>query len=288
ESAHPEIAARLWLGLANLHFGKQSHDCAERALGLYQSIGDGRRAAWALLKLGQSLVPMGRLEEASEMAERAIAGMREHGDRAGTAACLRLQVLIHQNRGDVAAARELSGQALALYTALGNESGVSLVRRVQAELEFADGRPDVALRFATEALEISTRSKDSTSKAVGLNNAAAYRIALGDLDGAREAAREGLRWARRIQEPLLIAWSVQHLALVGALHEDARGAARLIGYVDAQYEKLRSSREPTEKWGYQKLMVALRERLNDAEIERLAAEGAAWSEERAVEEALKV
>ena len=72
------------------------------------------------------------------------------------------------------------------------------------------------------------------------------------------------------------------------MHEDARGAARLIGYVDAQYEKLRSSREPTEKWGYQKLMVALRERLNDAEIERLAAEGAAWSEERAVEEALKV
>jgi len=288
ESAHPEIAARLWLGLANLHFGKKSYDCAERALELYQSVGDGRRAAWAQLRLGQSLVPMGRLEEASEMAQRAITGMRDHGDRAGTAACLRLQVLIHQNRGDIAAARELSAQALALYTALGNESGVSLVRRIQAELEFADGCPDVALRFAIEALEISMRSKDSLGKAVGHNNAAAYRIALGDMDGAREAAREGLRWARRMQESLLIAWSVQHLALIGALHDDARDAARLIGYVDAQYEVLRSSREPTEKWGYQKLMVTLRERLGDAEIERLAAEGAAWSEDRAIEEALSV
>jgi hypothetical protein len=35
-------------------------------------------------------------------------------------------------------------------------------------------------------------------------------------------------------------------------------------------------------------MAALREQLNAAVIEELAAEGAAWSEDRAVEEALKV
>ena len=35
-------------------------------------------------------------------------------------------------------------------------------------------------------------------------------------------------------------------------------------------------------------MAALREQLSDAEIEKLAAEGAAWSEDQAVEEALKV
>jgi hypothetical protein len=35
-------------------------------------------------------------------------------------------------------------------------------------------------------------------------------------------------------------------------------------------------------------MAALREALSEDEIEKLAAEGAAWSEDRAVEEALKV
>jgi len=254
---------------------------------LYQAIGDARRAAWALLRLGESLVPMGRLEEANEIAERALAAMREHGDNAGKAASLRLQVLIHQNLGDVAAARELSAQALAAYTTLGNESGMSFVHRIQAELEFADGRPDEALRLGNKALEISMRSKNAMSKAVGHNNTAAYRIALGDLAGAREAAREGLRWAQRIQESLLVDWSVQHLALLGALNGGMHEAARLIGYVNAQYNQLGLAREPTEKWGQETLMAALREQLSDFDVEKLAAEGAAWSEDQAVAAALK-
>ena len=53
-------------------------------------------------------------------------------------------------------------------------------------------------------------------------------------------------------------------------------------------KELGNEREATEKWGYEKLMAALREHLSDAEMEKLAAEGAAWSEDQAVEEALKV
>jgi len=47
-------------------------------------------------------------------------------------------------------------------------------------------------------------------------------------------------------------------------------------------------REPTEQWGYDKLTAALHETLSANEIATLGAEGAAWSEDRAVEEALKV
>ncbi len=65
-------------------------------------------------------------------------------------------------------------------------------------------------------------------------------------------------------------------------------AARLLGYVDVQFKELGVTREPTEKWGYEKLMASLREQLSDAEIQKLAPEGAAWSEDQAVEEALKV
>ena len=53
-------------------------------------------------------------------------------------------------------------------------------------------------------------------------------------------------------------------------------------------KELGYEREATEKWGYEKLMAALREQLSEAEIEKLAAEGAAWSEDQAVDEALKV
>jgi hypothetical protein len=120
------------------------------------------------------------------------------------------------------------------------------------------------------------------------NNIAAYRVAAGDLDGAREAACKGLRLAQQAQQALYIAIALQHLALLLALRGEDNDAAKLIGYVNVQYKELGSEREATEKWGYEKLMAALHEQLSDAQIEKLAAEGAAWSEDQAVEEALKV
>jgi hypothetical protein len=66
-----------------------------------------------------------------------------------------------------------------------------------------------------------------------------------------------------------------------------RGWAQLLGYVDAQYTALGMQREPTEQWGCDKLMAALRETLSADEITQLAAEGAEWSEDQAVDEALK-
>jgi hypothetical protein len=75
--------------------------------------------------------------------------------------------------------------------------------------------------------------------------------------------------------------------LIG-LGGDARRAARLLGYVDSQFAALGMWREPTEQHGYDKLTAALSEALSTDEIATLAAEGAAWSEDRAVEEALKV
>jgi hypothetical protein len=62
----------------------------------------------------------------------------------------------------------------------------------------------------------------------------------------------------------------------------------LLGYADGQYAALRMQRETTEQWGYDKLSVALRETLSADEIAQLAADGATWSEDQAVAEALTV
>jgi predicted ATPase/DNA-binding CsgD family transcriptional regulator len=288
ESAHPQVAARLWLALSNLSSGNREHDCAERARALYESVGDDYGQACALNALGYSLFRMGRRGEASEAIARALAAMRELEDKAGVADCLNAQSIIQTPSGDVAAARDSYAQALAAYKALGNESGTAVVLRNLAELEFGDGRVAEAMRFVGEALEIHVRGKNAFNLATTYNNIAAYRIALQDLGGAGEAARQGLRWARQAQYALQIAIALQHLALVGALREETLTAVRLIGYVNTQFKELAYEREDTEKWSYDKLMAALREHLSDAEIEKLAAEGAAWSEDQAVEEALKV
>jgi len=288
ESEHPQVVARLWRALAVLSSGKPKHDCAERALALYESVGDGHGAAVALLELGFGLYQMGRLEESSEAYARALPALRKFRDKRGEAYCLNRQAFIHWYRGEIIPGRELYAQALEAFKALRDEVGTALVLGNLAELEFADGHVEQARRLGNESLDIFARGKNAMNLASDYNNGAAYGIALGDVDRAREGAREGLRWARQAQWALGIATALQHFALLEALRVNVHGAARLIGYVDAQYKELEYEREVTEKWGYEKLMATLREHLSEAEIEKLTAEGEAWSEDRAVEEALKI
>jgi predicted ATPase/class 3 adenylate cyclase len=288
ETAHPQVAARLWLTLARFSDGERKHDCAQQAFTLYHSLGDNRRAAWALLSTGHSLYQMGRREGATEAVARALAMMRECGDKSGVAACLGQQASIQGSGGDISAARESYAQALEIYKPLGDEAGIALMLQNLAEDEFAAGQVEQALRLAGEALEIDSRGKGAKRLASCYDNITAYRIALGDVDGARETAREGLRWARQAQSALSIAIGLQHIALLLALRREVNKAAQLIGYVNAQYKELEYEREPTERWSYEKLRSALGEHLSEAEIQKLAAEGAAWSEDRAADEALKV
>ena len=288
ESMHPQLAARLWRALSGLSSGKRAHDCAQNALALFQSGSDEKGQAWALHSLAYGLFQTGRLEEAGEVSARALAAMRTLGEKPGVAYCLNMQAAIRWNCGDVVEARELHAQALAAFKALGNEAGAAGVLANLAELEFGDGQVEQALCLTGEALGIWSRGKNAIGLALSYLNIAAYRILLGDVDGAREAAREGLRSARQAQTPYFIAIALQHIALLLAMRGEVNDAARLIGYVNVQYKELGSEREATEKWGYEKLITTLHEHLSGAETEKLAAEGAAWSEDRAADEALKV
>jgi predicted ATPase/Tfp pilus assembly protein PilF len=287
EVEQPRLAARLRLALSGLSSGKRTHDEAARAMALYAS-DDARWTARAQRQLAYALMQMGRLDEAKAATEQALAASRACEDAWNVAGNLNQGGSIALNRGDSRAARELFAQALAAFKALGDESGTALVLTNLAELEFTDGHPEQALRAVTEALEIQVFGKNATRIAVSHNNSAAYRIALADFTGARDSAREALRVARQARIELDIAVALQHLAVLAGLGDDIRRGAQLLGYVDTQYTALGTQREPTEQWGYDKLMAAMRETLSANEIAQLAADGAAWSEDQAVEEALKV
>jgi hypothetical protein len=123
--------------------------------------------------------------------------------------------------------------------------------------------------------------KEHNSTLINLN-LGVYRVALGDLEGAWQAARKALTLARELQIGSFVSVALQHLALVAALQGQAETAGRLLGYVDARMKALGMERELTEKWGYHKSLASLCEQLNETEIDKLSAEGAAWSEDQAV------
>ena len=75
ESMHPQVAARLWRALSGFSSGKRAHDYAQRAIALYQSVGDESGQALSRSCLAHSLSQMGRFEEASDVnALRGFAG----------------------------------------------------------------------------------------------------------------------------------------------------------------------------------------------------------------------
>ena len=122
--------------------------------------------------------------------------------------------------------------------------------------------------------------------AVLSSNSAVYCVALGDLATARDFAGDGLRFARQAELGLYTAIALQHLALLAALSGHGQHAARLLGYVDAKYAELGYEREGTEQWGYDKLIAALGESLSHKDNASFAAQGARWSEDQAVLEAM--
>ena len=118
-----------------------------------------------------------------------------------------------------------------------------------------------------------------------LDNLAAARLGLDDFDGAQQAALAALRLGR-YRDATIGAASRLFVATAAALQGRPRGAARLLGYVDA-WALLGYRWDTTE--------AGIRERLVDAlnvqlEAETLCADiavGARLDEDAAVEEALR-
>jgi tetratricopeptide (TPR) repeat protein len=287
EAQQPQAAARLWRALAWLTSGKRSYEAAQKACDLYEKLGEGIGLAASLHVLAWGLCHVGEYDRAEVANDRALGWFKQHADKRNIAACLRQQAKILEARGDSAAARQLHTQALALVKALGSQNTVATALASLGELEFQEGNAAEALRYVKEAIELASWSKNATDLATYHSQGAMYRIALGALDAAREEALDALHWARQAQNEMQVLNAIQLLAHTTALSGEAQRAARLVGFVGAKYEELHETRDSTEKWSWDRLSTSLRSQLVEIELHALTAEGAAWSDDEAIGEALK-
>jgi tetratricopeptide (TPR) repeat protein len=283
------VVARMNLALARQrlqhHRFKSCHTAAERALTLARATGDELGVARAEFVAGHSLVVLGQLKEGEKLLESALAGFRKLGARRSIGRTLASLALAREHGDDIAAARSFCGEAVETLKTIEGDDGEPDYVSYLAELEFQAGNAEQALRLSGEALARHRKLNDRLHTVVDLSNTAAYLIALDRYGEAREGAREALTLAVEENNALWTAFALQHLATVAALEGDAAGAARLIGYVDARVGGLEHEREHTEQREHERLMNALRKALSEDELGRLAAEGRAWSEERALDQA---
>ncbi len=255
------------------------------------------RVAQARHLLGRALVDLGQVEEGEKMLTCALKEARATGVRSTIGDILQSLAIARSHAGDLAGARPLFAEALAMFRSVGAERVCSHIAGNLAEAEFHEGNAAEALRLENEALATYRTFNHKLGVAISLCNIAAYLIALERYEDACISARDGLAAARDTQWEAGVLWGLQHLAATAALRPaddaehvrgDRLGAARLLGYVDARLDAIEALRQHTEQQEHDKMLTALRDALGENQLARLMAEGAAWSEDQAVAEALAI
>jgi hypothetical protein len=122
-----------------------------------------------------------------------------------------------------------------------------------------------------------------------------YLVALARYEEAEERARETLTIARERHEDVYAAFTLQYLAFIAALRprtvaeggtEICSRAAQILGFSNARMSAMGSARKPNDRPLYDRAMSAMRDAIGADALAKLMAEGAAMTEEQAVEAAL--
>ena len=204
------------------------------------------------------------------------------------ASCLSWWAILNWVRGHRDEARKLYTESLALAKSFNDDQLTATVTGNLAELTFTEGDIEKAIALAQDSLKIRKTSKNNVGTANVLTNLTAYYLAVDRLDEAKETARDAMRFGRDAQATSLLAYCIQHFALIAVLQKQAHRAAQLLGYVDEVVRKSQFQREPTEQWSLERLTGELKAQLREDEIAALRDEGKSWAEDQAVAEALSI
>jgi len=254
----------------------------ERAIALFERVGDRRSIAALHSTLAFIYGTLGRFSEADAAAERAATLMTEDGMR-GTlvyAAFLSNRAGLRTEEGRLDDARADIAEAAAIAANCDRYFVVSrcMPRSVTIELELGNLRGAMAVAQDMLASEFGDSMEVQIS---ALDSLTFLHLALGEIDEAAATARDLLTEAPRDSAP----WC--HLAAIVALRGEIDGAARLGGFIDALYAQNLLPRNKVEQRSYEMLRAELRQRLAPNILDALGAQGAQFTPNEAAEAAIR-
>jgi len=253
----------------------------------------------------------GHLREGRAFAERAVA------DTIGADDAVRARVLAHAatfpfRQGDLARARELWEEALALYRGLDDADGISRcfaelgsVALAEGDLERATeiyveccvlfeelgnrmrlgtavanlaviwsmrGDLDSAVEYGERAIAMQ-RECDRDGLAVSLHNVARTKLSLGRLDDARDLLGECIELATKLGYSEVIAHALAAAAELVLRDGRPETSARLLGGSEALFEEIGAQMQGDEEEARARTLADLRELLGDERLHELLDEG---------------
>ena len=299
-SADPDLTGRLALARAHLSVVLNQYAAAlaaaEDAIRWFDVSANRRGKADAQRWAGRASFYLGRPTEGEALLEAALEVHRRVRSRS-LGATLRDLAVARGAAGDVERSRQLFAEALYDFECHHDEGAVAQTAATLAGVEFHSGNVVAAVEIAGKALEAARGLKRRRMTAWILGEMAMFFIALDAFGDARTRARESLAIAREQGWDLNVAFALQHLAAIAALHaypdvatalEQRRRASRLLGFIDVRLGELNTTREPAEQRAYDRARTALAADLGAGEFEACARRGAAFTEDQAVALALAI
>ncbi len=265
---------------------------AENALAAFRVLGDVLGMARAQSMKCAALINFRRYAEAKRLIRKTLALSKQAGDRHVLAYAYRCLAFIIGT--DSPAARRCLVKAIQLYEAAHDRRANSTTLCELGGFEVNGGQPDAGLAHLEEALEIDRTRNDVSAVTRVLGELATNLIDVKRYGDAERYAREALDLARRHHLDFEIVLNldyfvkifvVQSTPLSSAL-DDYAAAARVLGYADSRLALIGSSRNEDVQADYESALTALRGVFDADRLAGLMAEGAAMSEEDAVQAAL--
>jgi predicted ATPase/class 3 adenylate cyclase len=256
---------------------------AMQAVEVARATSDANEIARALATLGACYRSAGRFDEAERELSEAYESP-ESLSRITANTVLRIWAVTDLQRGEIDLARRRFSEVVRLERP-GSEAHASALLNL-GELEFATGHIERA-RTAARQAENTYATLNSVYLVLLSSNLAAYAMAGGDVDAARDHLRDTLDLHNRSHSGWLH-MALENHALLAALLADHERAAALVGFTDAAYGSRGEVRQYTERSGYERLIALLREVYSADELARRMNEGASLTEEQALAHAAAI
>ena len=301
ETIPESLLAKLHTAKAMAAFGNGKYEASvassTAALAHYRLPGDLLGIVRAKSHIGHALNNLGRTRDAEAAFGEALALLRERND---PKSALLAGVLMGLGlvASDIVLVRSYFSEARRIYEEQRNSIGVGYTLTNLSEREFIAGNVEIALRSATDALQLAktlSAFSNASLQLAALNMIAICLVALNRHDEAAIRAREMLALAQEHGLNYQFALAAGHLAVIAtvkmeALTEEPRArfaaAARVLGFADDRLARIGSLRDSVATPQYERCVTILRNAIGSDALAELMAEGALLPEAPAITEAL--
>jgi predicted ATPase/class 3 adenylate cyclase len=220
--------------------------------------------------------------------EESLALYRALGDQTGIASVLNGLGIAAYAQGDYARAAALQDENLVLARAGGDQRAIAIALINLGLCRLSQGDADAALALFQES-EASFRAlREPHGLGAALNNQALIAHERGDLAQACALYHESLAIAHELGNLDSIALNLKGLAGIAAALGQPLQAARLFGAEQALREGLRAPMRPSDRESYERLVAAARNQAEPTDFTAAWEEGRALDPDAAVVEALAV